>query len=142
MNAKGEFAISCNYDKVEQANTLFIAESNNKKGILSVDESIVMPFVYDEIYLSYFYVVDGFDDYEIGENYIVKKDNLFGVIDPNTENEIIPVHYKSISTLFDKYYLVQNTEERNGLFLENGEALLLEEYIKGREWGEEWVMIL
>ena len=50
------------------------------------------------------------------------------MINPYIENEIIPIRYKSISTLFDKYYIVQNTESENGLFLENGEKVLNEEY--------------
>jgi hypothetical protein len=49
MNSKGEFIIECKYDEIKQAKSFFIAKSNNKKGFISLTDSIIKPFVYDEI---------------------------------------------------------------------------------------------
>ncbi|WP_395061324.1 WG repeat-containing protein [Flavobacterium sp.] len=128
LNSKGQFIIKCKYDAIEQVKSFFIAKSNGKKGFISMDDSIVKPFVYDDIYFSYFDDVVSLDGNNLGNNYIVKKDNLFGVINPNLEYEIIPIRYKNIRTLFNSYYLVQNSENKNGLFFKNGEKLLKEDY--------------
>ncbi len=129
MNSKGEFIIECKYDEIKQVKSFFIAKSNNKKGFISLTDSIIKPFVYDEIYFSYFDDAVSFGDNNLGDNYIVQKDKLYGVINPNIENDIIPLRYKNIRTLFDKYFIVQNTKNENGLFFENGEKVLNEEYI-------------
>lgn len=128
IDSKGEFFIKCKYDEIKQVKSFFIAKSNNKKGFISLTDSIIKPFVYDEIYFNYFDDTVAFGDNNLRENYIVKNNNLFGVINPNKENEIIPIRYKNIRTLFDMYYIVQNTENENGLFFENGEKVLNEEY--------------
>lgn len=128
INSKGEFIIKCKYDEIKQVKSFFIAKSNNKKGFISLTDSIVKPFIYDDIYFSYFDDAVAFGDNNLGDNYIVKKDNSFGVINPNLENEIIPIRYKNIRTLFDSYYIVLNNENKNGLFFKNGEKVLNEDY--------------
>ncbi|WP_322548970.1 WG repeat-containing protein [Flavobacterium psychraquaticum] len=128
INSKNEFIIKCKYDEIKQVNSFFIAKSNKKNGFISSTDSIVKPFIYDEIYFSYFDDAVGFGDNNLGDNYIVKKDNLFGVINPNSLDEIIPINYKSIRTSFDNYYVVQNNENKNGLFTQNGKRVLNEDY--------------
>lgn len=128
INSKGEFIIKCKYDEIKQVKSFFIAKSNNKKGFISLTDSIVKPFIYDEIYFSYVDDAVSFRDNNIEDNYIVQKDKLYGVINPNIENDIIPIRYKNIRTLFNKYFIVQNIENKNGLFFKNGEKVLIEEY--------------
>ncbi|MCY1518318.1 KWG Leptospira [compost metagenome] len=128
INSKAEFIIKCKYDEIKQVKSFFIAKSNNKKGFVSLTDSLVKPFVYDEIYFNYFDDAVAFGDNNLRDNYIVKKDNLFGVVNPNLEKEIIPIRYKNIRTLFDSYYIVQNDENKNGLFFKNGEKVLEEDY--------------
>lgn len=128
INSKGEFIIKCKYDEIKQVESFFIAKINNKKGFISASDSIIKPFIYDDIYFNYFDDAVAFGDNNLGDNYIVKKDNLFGVINPNSENETIPIRYKNIRTLFDSYYIVQNSENKNGLFFKNGEKILDEEF--------------
>lgn len=128
INSKGEFIIKCKYDELKQVKYFFIAKSNNKKGFISLTDSIVKPFIYDDIYFSYFDDAVSFGDNNLGDNFIVKKDKLYGVINPYLVNEIIPIRYKNITTLFDSYYIVQNNENKNGLFFKNGEKILNEDY--------------
>jgi hypothetical protein len=130
VNSKGEFVIKCKYDELKYMKSFFIAKSNNKQGFISITDSIIKPFNYEEIHFSYFgrpYELD-LRGYKKGDNFIVKKDNLYGVVNPYIKNDIIPIRYKNISTLFDKYYIVQNSENKNGLFLENGTNVLKDEY--------------
>lgn len=129
INSKGEFIIKCKYDEIKQVESFFIAKSNGKKGFISLTDSIVKPFIYDEIYLSYVDDAVSFGDNNLRDNYIVQKDKLYGVINPNIGSDIIPLRYKNIRTLFNKYFIVQNTENENGLFMENGKKVLNEEYI-------------
>lgn len=128
INSNGEFVIKCKYDEIQQVKTFFIAKINNKKGFISLTDSIIKPLIYDDIYFSYFDDAVANGDNNLGDNYIVKKDNLFGVISPNVVNEIIPILYSNIRTLFDSYYIVQNNENKNGLFFKNGEKVLNEDY--------------
>lgn len=128
INSKGEFIIKCKYEEIKQIKSFFIAKSDNKKGFISLTDSVVKPFIYDDIYFSYFDDVVANGDINHGDNYIVKQGNLFGVINPNIENEIIPIQYKKIRTLFDSYYIVQNYENKNGLFYKNGDKVLNEDY--------------
>jgi hypothetical protein len=128
INSKGEFIIKCKYDEIKQVKCFFIAKNNGKKGFISLTDSIVKPFIYDEIYFSFIDNSVSFGDYNLQDNYIVQKDKLYGVINPNVENDIIPLRYKNISTLINKYYIVQNTENKNGLFTDNGEKVLPEIY--------------
>lgn len=128
INSKGEFIVKCKYDEIKQVKSLFIAKSNNKKGFISQTDSIVKPFIYDDIYFSYFDDAVAFGDNNLGDNYIVKKNNLFGVINPNLESDIISILYKNIRTLFDSYYIVLNDKNKNGLFFKNGEKVLNEDY--------------
>ncbi|QRE32820.1 hypothetical protein H0I49_11725, partial [Flavobacterium psychrophilum] len=83
---------------------------------------------YDKIYFSYFTTSFVLRDYKVGDNFIMQKDNLYGVINQYIVNDIIPLRYKNIITLFDKYYIVQNAEDKSGLLLENGVMVLKEEY--------------
>lgn len=128
INSKGEFIIKCKYDEIKQVKSFFIAKNSNKKGFISLTDSLVKPFVYDEIYFNYFDDAVALGDNHLGDNYIVKKDNLFGVVNPNIEKEIIPIRYKNIRVLFDSYYIVQNDRNKNGLFFKNGEKVLEEDY--------------
>jgi hypothetical protein len=122
LNSSGEFMVQCKYDEIIQTETFFIAEKNNKKGIISLTDSIIKPFIYDHIHST------SYDSTVSKKNYLVKKNGLFGVINPNKKNDIIPIKYKSNKTLFDHYYIVENTENKNGLFLKNGEKILNQEY--------------
>jgi hypothetical protein len=128
INSNGEFVIKCKYEEIQQVKTFFIAKINNKKGFISLTDSIIKPLIYDDIYFSYLDDAVANGDNNLGDNYIVKKDNLYGVINPNVANEIIPILYSNIRTLFDSYYIVQNNENKNGLFFKNGEKVLNEDY--------------
>lgn len=128
VNSKGDFMITCKYDAIKQVKSFFIATINDKQGFISSTDSIIKPFDYDEIYVSNFDNPIVLEHYKIGANCIVQKDNLYGVMNPYIKNDIIPLRYKNITTVFDKYYIVENTEGKNGLFLGNGANILNEEY--------------
>lgn len=128
LNAKGEFSIECKYEEIKQVRSYFMAKFNNKNGIISAADSVIKSFVYDQIYYSYFDDPGALEGINFGENCIVKKDGKFGVINPKIEKEIIPINYKSIRIVFNKYYIVENNENKNGLYLGNGEKILNEEY--------------
>lgn len=128
INSKGEFMIKCKYEEIKQVKSFFIAKMNNKQGFISSTDSIIKPFDYNEIYFSYFITPFVLGNYKGGDNFIVQKDNLYGVINPYIKNDIVPLRYKNITTLFDKYYIVENTENKNGLLLANGVKIINEEY--------------
>ncbi len=128
VNAKAEFTISCKYEEIDQVKSFFIARSINKYGLITSTDSIVKPFLFDRMYRSYFDNPENGGHRRLGENFKVIKNRLFGVINPYLENEVIPIQYKNIRTLFDKYYMVENADSMNGLYLENGESVLKEEY--------------
>ncbi len=128
INSKNEFIINCKYDEIEQVKSFFIAKIDNKKGIISSTDSLIKPFIYDNIFFYYFDSANAIKYNNFESNYIVEKDNLYGVINPNIENEIIPIHYKNVNTLFDLYYVVNNNENKNGLYSKTGEKILNEDY--------------
>jgi hypothetical protein len=128
INTKGEFLIKCKYDEIKQVNKLFIAKINKKQGFISLTDSILKPLVYDYIFPRYYYDTVDFGEYRLGDNYIAIKENFYGVINPNIKNDIIPLHYQNVEHLFDKYYIVHNNKNENGVFFENGEKVLHEQY--------------
>lgn len=58
---------------------------------------------------------------------MAKKENLEGIINPFSENEIIPIRYKDVDD-FSDYYIVTTLENKNGLFSENGDRIINEDY--------------
>jgi hypothetical protein len=133
LNSNGKFLIKCKYDEIEQIKAFFIAKSNTKKGIISLTDSIIKPFVYDEIYPNYssYIITLGSiipERNNFGENYITIKHKLYGVLNPNIKIEIIPMRYKNIEELFGQYYIVQDDRNKKGLFFKDGTKILNEEY--------------
>lgn len=128
VNAMAEFTIPCKYEEIDQVKSFFIARSINKYGLITSTDSILKPFLFDRMYRSYFNSAEDGGHRRLGENFKVAKKGLSGVINPFMEDEVIPIQYKRISDLFDKYYMVENAENMNGLYLENGEKVLNEEY--------------
>lgn len=128
LNSKEDIIIKCKYDELKLVKTFYIAKSKNKKGFISLTDSILKPIIYDEIFFSNLDEAVTFGDNNIGDNFIVIKDNLFGVLNPSVVKDVIPLNYKYINTLFDSYYIVQNNENKNGLFFKNGEKILNEDY--------------
>ena len=129
VNGQGEFVIGCIYDEIRQEKSCFIAKDIDKYGFISKDYSVIIPFVYDRVYKSYFGERNLLEGVGIGESFIVVRDKLWGVLIPTMESPIIPIVYKRIETLFDRYFIVKDTNDQNGLFLKNGEKILNEEYV-------------
>lgn len=115
--------IECIYDEIIQKGDYFIAEKENKKGIISNNNSVLKPFIYDEIFYSYSEEAVGYDD-GIGENHIAKKNKLIGVINPFTQEDIIPFKYKFIIDFNNQFYLAQNINDKFEIFDINGNLLL------------------
>ena len=128
INSKNEFVINCKYNKIEQVKSFFIAKIHNKKGIISSTDSVIKPFIYDEIFPHYVDDAIKSADNNLVNNYIIKKGGLYGVINPNIGKEIIPTQYKSVSALFNLYYIVSNNENKNGLYSKSGKKILNEDY--------------
>ncbi|OYQ38441.1 WG repeat-containing protein [Flavobacterium aurantiibacter] len=128
VTVKAQFLIPVKFDKLEQTEDVFIATRDGKKGIISRTDSVIKPFIYDHIYPSFRekFSIDG--DNKKSSHYTVVKDNLCGIVDLHLEQDVLPMRYKWISTALNSYYIVVNTEDKNGLFLVNGEKLLDEDY--------------
>ncbi len=54
INGKGELIIKCNYDELEQSNSIFIVKLNIKKGFISQRDSVLKSFKYDAVGFCYF----------------------------------------------------------------------------------------
>ncbi len=128
LNSKRDFVIKCGYDALNQVGIVFVAENNHKQGIISLADTVLKPFVYDNIYPCYFKEPGTYGDIHPVEYFIVRKGTSFGVINPHEENDIIPIVYKEISTIFGLYFIVLNRKESNGVYFKNGEKILNEEY--------------
>lgn len=97
LNSKGNWLIACKYqylEKIDRKN-LFMVRLNGKMGIVSSNDSIILPIEYDDIQLK---------DYNNGSptNYIVGKDGLYGVLD-SSYNLLIPLQYESIEKTYSFY---------------------------------------
>jgi hypothetical protein len=124
VDSNNKLIIDTNYDEIRQFGSMFIADKNGKKGFVSRSDSIIKPFLYDEIFSGY----KGRSGLPKKGNVIVKKNKLYGIVDPNVENEVIEINYKQITNFNTNYYIVENVEGRNGLFNYNGEVILNEIY--------------
>lgn len=76
-----------NFRYLDNWNSYLIQKKENKYGIISVDEKIRIPFVYDTIIPS------------IDSVYIAKKDNKYGFID-NKNNVVLNFEYDKIETQY------------------------------------------
>lgn len=128
INASGEFKISCKYDDIKQSGSVFIVQLHNKKGFVSLNDSILKPAVYDDIFYSYADDAVAIGDQNLESNYIARKGNLYGVVNPYLQTDVIPFHYKHITTFLQDYYLTDNPESKNGLFYKDGTKVIAEDY--------------
>lgn len=78
-----EIILETKYDSIEYlgATSEFLVESNNKKGIISKDKKTKIELTYDSIER----ITNKNDIF-----YVVKKSNLYGLLDKNGENIIFP----------------------------------------------------
>ena len=129
LDFNGNVIIPCKYESIKQFEDLFIAEKNNYFGFITLTDSVVKPFVYNTIFNSKYDDPIAFDDNKFLDNFIVTRNNLYGVINPKLENEVVPIRYKSIRSLNNLYFIVQNSENRNGLYLNTGEKVIDERYV-------------
>ena len=94
--------ISSNYEDYEFINSNYIiVSSKNKKGIININNDVIVPLIYDEI---------GYknNDYLAGynlNNIIVKKEGLYGIISYKDGNIVEETKYSTIeevSSILDK----------------------------------------
>lgn len=122
INSKGEYEIECKYDDIMTGESAYIAIDKLKYGLITKKDSVLKPFVYDAIYPVNYEKDDLFQN-----QFSAKKGNLEGIIDPFSEKEIIPLRYQDVQT-FSNYYIVTNSENKNGLYSEKGNRIISEDY--------------
>ncbi|KAF2340486.1 WG repeat-containing protein [Flavobacterium tistrianum] len=123
INSNGQYEIECKYDEIIPSNSIYIVKSNGKEGIIDQKDTILKPFIYDNIY-----GVFSRDSISFKNQYFAYKNNLQGVINPYQEKEIIPISYKYIDP-FSNYYITTNSENKGGLFSAKGEIIIPEDYV-------------
>lgn len=122
INASGKYEIECKYDDILTEKLVYIVVNKLKYGLITPNDSILKPLIYDGIQL-----VNYKDDNLFQNQFLAKKGKLEGIINPFTEKEIVPIQYQDVQT-FSNYFVVTNAENKNGLFSEKGENIINEEY--------------
>lgn len=122
INSKGDYTIACKYDDIRDHKSFFIIKDKSRFGLVTKNDSILKPVIYDGIY-----PVNYKEDHHFQNQLLAKKENLEGIINPFSENEIIPIRYKDVDD-FSDYYIVTTLENKNGLFSENGDRIINEDY--------------
>jgi len=122
VNSSGQYKIECKYDEISPSNSIYIVRNNEKSGLVSKNDSLLKPLIYDYISSSFYK-----DSIQFQNQYFARKGDLEGVINPFLEKEIIPVSYKHIEQL-SKYYITANLENKNGMFSSKGEVIIPEDY--------------
>lgn len=121
INSLGKFEIECKYDDILPSNSVFIVKDKNKYGIVSKTDLVLKPVIYNYVYRV------NYKDSIFSNQYFAEKDNLKGIINPFLENDVIPFQYKNIQ-VFSEFYVVENSENKNGLLSENGKTVIDEKY--------------
>jgi len=88
----------------------FLVGMNDKVGLVDTLGNIVLPIIYDNIFL------DGHSDFR------VQKDGRFGIFD-YLGNSVIPATYESIRYIDDKYGIVLGANSKFGLINRAGDTL-------------------
>lgn len=133
LNEKLEEVISGNYIFLFSfKNKLVIAYNGKKYGVINKNNEIVVPFIYDEIYLhknGNILVKDsqGYTDFKekksllvdtiypsLSDYLIYEKDNRFGILDLETF-EISNTTYEELSPQVDGNYIIVAENERYGI---------------------------
>ncbi|WP_349763083.1 WG repeat-containing protein [Fusobacterium sp. SYSU M8D902] len=133
LNEKLEEVISGNYIFLFSfKNKLVIAYNGKKYGVINKNNEIVVPFIYDEIYLhknGNILVKDsqGYTDFKekksllvdtiypsLSDYLIYEKDNRFGILDLETF-EISNTTYEELSPRVDGNYIIVAENERYGI---------------------------
>lgn len=122
INSKGEYQIECKYDDIVSHKSIFIVKDKSKYGLVSKKDAVLKPLIYDAIY-----PVNYQEDNQFQNQFLATKGDLKGIINPFLENEIIPIRYKNVQT-FSDYYIVTTPENKNGVFSENGDRIVTEDY--------------
>ncbi|SHL20857.1 WG containing repeat-containing protein [Flavobacterium chilense] len=122
INSLGEYEIECKYDDIITDKSIYIVKNKLKYGLVTPKDSVLKPLIYDAIYAANYN-----DDTLFKNQFLAKKGDLEGIIDPFSEKDIIPCQYKNIQT-FSNFYVVTNSNDKNGLFSEKGEVVIDENY--------------
>jgi len=111
-----KLVIPCDYSTLESHGSGFLVTQNGKKNIVSINNVAKFRTWYDELIKSN----------KGQKRYIVKKDNMFGIID-DKEKTIVPFEYTEIrsSPFNDGSYLAKNRRGKFGCMLLDGTKLLL-----------------
>jgi len=128
VNSDGEFVIECKYDEIKQEKIYLKVKMNGKEGLISWTDSIIIPIIFDDIMSIIYYDSIGFGIKHISDNFKVQKEKLLGVLNPTLEEYVIPMEYKKIEPIFDRYLVVQNIGNLYGLFSVEGKSILSEVY--------------
>ncbi|MFH6994036.1 WG repeat-containing protein [Flavobacterium sp. FlaQc-48] len=122
INSLGTYEVDCKYDDISNEKSIYIVRNQLKYGIITKRDSILKPLIYDAIYAANYK-----DDTLFQNQFLAKKGGFEGIINPVSEKEIIPLRYKSVQ-IFSNYFIVTNSENKNGLFSEKGENIIKEDY--------------
>lgn len=122
INSKGEYTIECKYDDIRNHKSFFIVKDKSKFGLVTKNDAILKPIIYDGIFPV------NYEENNLFQNQLLAlKGNFKGIINPFLQNEIIPIRYKDVDD-FSDYYIVTTVENKNGLFSENGDRIISEDY--------------
>lgn len=128
LDTNGHFQIKCQYNELTKFGDFFVAKKGKKYGIISLSDSIRKPFIYDFLNYSFFEnYIDESNPYTT-YNFWALKNQFQGIINPRRQEDVIPIKFQDISPLSDKYYIVKNNSNKNGLYSIHGDTIIKEEY--------------
>lgn len=99
LKRNGEALFNKKYTEVQSygsyRNSAFLVKKNNKRGIISLDEKVIVPFNFQDI--------DTKNNYQL---YIVKQNNLWGLYDSYFDKFLIKPNFTEIHQLTKSVYLL------------------------------------
>ena len=90
-NDKGELLLPETYESIDKFNKIYRLKKDGKTALFNLDLKPITGFIYD-------YFGSASSDFMVA-----KKDNKYGVINPNDGSEIIPFNYETIEAYFNRY---------------------------------------
>lgn len=90
-NDKGELLLPETYESIDKFNKIYRLKKDGKTALFNLNLKPITGFIYD-------YFGSASSDFMVA-----KKDNKYGVINPNDGSEIIPFNYETIEAYFNRY---------------------------------------
>lgn len=127
INSKSTIITPPIYNELVKIGKYCKATKNTDRGIIDSKGDIKIPIKYKSLYVAHYSDAEDFSK-NYSYNLIAEINSKYGIINPDFAKPIVPFDFKNIETIFDKYYLVSDAKNKNGLYNTEGQQLLKIEY--------------